>query len=140
MLALPVVFVPFVIGFPAGLLVYWITTNVWTLLQQFTIRETLGRRWDHQHAEALAAAGGDPTAAFGHRKQGLFGSMMTKAQQAQQTAKTDGGGARRSSGGGRSSTAAKTATPAASTGDGTAKRSAPPPPPRKKKKRSGRRR
>ncbi|HEY8866450.1 MAG TPA: YidC/Oxa1 family membrane protein insertase, partial [Solirubrobacteraceae bacterium] len=34
MLALPFIFVPFVSNFPAGLLVYWITTNVWTIGQQ----------------------------------------------------------------------------------------------------------
>ncbi len=28
MLALPIVFVTFVINFPAGLMVYWITTNM----------------------------------------------------------------------------------------------------------------
>ena len=31
MMALPFVFVAFVINFPAGLLVYWITTNLWTV-------------------------------------------------------------------------------------------------------------
>ena len=31
MIALPFVFVPFIQGFPAGLLVYWITTNFWTV-------------------------------------------------------------------------------------------------------------
>src|SRR5919109_718344 len=30
MLILPLVFVAFIINFPAGLIVYWITTNVWT--------------------------------------------------------------------------------------------------------------
>src|SRR6476646_764173 len=30
MMALPFVFTPFIIGFPAGLIVYWITTNFWT--------------------------------------------------------------------------------------------------------------
>jgi YidC/Oxa1 family membrane protein insertase len=42
MLALPFVFVLFVIRFPAGLLVYWITTNVWTIGQQYVIRRKLG--------------------------------------------------------------------------------------------------
>jgi YidC/Oxa1 family membrane protein insertase len=42
MLALPFVFVLFVIRFPAGLLVYWITTNVWTIGQQYAIRRRLG--------------------------------------------------------------------------------------------------
>jgi YidC/Oxa1 family membrane protein insertase len=38
MLALPFVFVLFVRTFPAGLLVYWITTNLWTVGQQYTIK------------------------------------------------------------------------------------------------------
>ena len=41
-LALPFVFVPFVISFPAGLLVYWITTNFWTIIQQSVVRKRLG--------------------------------------------------------------------------------------------------
>src|SRR4051794_21639524 len=41
-LALPFVFVPFIINFPAGLLVYWITTNVWTSVQQYLVRRTVG--------------------------------------------------------------------------------------------------
>jgi YidC/Oxa1 family membrane protein insertase len=42
MLALPFVFVIFVIQFPAGLLVYWITTNLWTIAQQAIVRKRLG--------------------------------------------------------------------------------------------------
>ena len=38
MFALPLVFVPFIINFPAGLVVYWITTNVWTIGQQFAVK------------------------------------------------------------------------------------------------------
>jgi YidC/Oxa1 family membrane protein insertase len=41
-LALPFVFVIFVINFPAGLLVYWITTNFWTIVQQTIVRKRLG--------------------------------------------------------------------------------------------------
>jgi YidC/Oxa1 family membrane protein insertase len=36
--ALPVIFTPFIINFPAGLIVYWITTNVWTIGQQYTVK------------------------------------------------------------------------------------------------------
>jgi len=38
MFVLPFVFAPFVITFPAGLAVYWISTNVWTLGQQLVVR------------------------------------------------------------------------------------------------------
>jgi YidC/Oxa1 family membrane protein insertase len=41
-LALPFLFVTFIIRFPAGLLVYWITTNLWTIVQQMIIRRRLG--------------------------------------------------------------------------------------------------
>ena len=41
-LALPFFFVVFIINFPAGLLLYWITTNLWTIVQQAIIRKRLG--------------------------------------------------------------------------------------------------
>jgi YidC/Oxa1 family membrane protein insertase len=41
MFVLPLVFVPFVINFPAGLVLYWITTNVWTIGQQYTIQRLI---------------------------------------------------------------------------------------------------
>ncbi|HEV3033559.1 MAG TPA: YidC/Oxa1 family membrane protein insertase [Solirubrobacteraceae bacterium] len=41
MLLLPVVFVVILYRYPAGLLVYWITTNLWTVAQQFVIRRRL---------------------------------------------------------------------------------------------------
>jgi len=146
MLALPVIFVPFIIGFPAGLLVYWITTNIWTLLQQFTIRETLGRRWDRQFeaekaakaAEAEAAgkrpkgsAAGSPAANSTPEPSGFFGKMMARAAEAQKTQAEQKGQA----GGGKPATAgADDPAPPRRTSSG------PPPSARKKKKRSGRRR
>ena len=41
MFALPLVFVPFIISFPAGLILYWITTNVWTIGQQLVIKQII---------------------------------------------------------------------------------------------------
>src|SRR5881392_2060017 len=41
-LALPFIFIPFIINFPAGLLVYWITTNIWTSVQQYLVRRSIG--------------------------------------------------------------------------------------------------
>jgi YidC/Oxa1 family membrane protein insertase len=38
MYILPVAFVPIIITFPAGLILYWITTNLWTLGQQLVVR------------------------------------------------------------------------------------------------------
>src|SRR3954447_25413302 len=42
MYVLPFFFVTFVFRCPAGLLVYWITTNLWTIVQQYVIRRRLG--------------------------------------------------------------------------------------------------
>ena len=39
MFVLPLIFVPFIISFPAGLILYWITTNIWTIGQQFMIQK-----------------------------------------------------------------------------------------------------
>jgi YidC/Oxa1 family membrane protein insertase len=42
MLLLPLVIVAFLFKYPAGLLVYWITTNAWTIVQQYFIRRRIG--------------------------------------------------------------------------------------------------
>src|SRR5262249_40157793 len=42
MLLLPLVFVVILFKYPAGLLVYWISTNVWTIGQQLLIRRHMG--------------------------------------------------------------------------------------------------
>src|SRR3954462_13509259 len=39
MLALPFVFTIFIVNFQAGLIVYWITTNVWTIGQQLVVKK-----------------------------------------------------------------------------------------------------
>ena len=54
-LALPFLFVAFIWQFPAGLLVYWITTNLWTILQQSIIKKRLGPLREEAMAAAKAA-------------------------------------------------------------------------------------
>ncbi len=44
MMFLPLVFVLFVFRFPAGVLVYWITTNFWTMGQQYVVKKRVGPR------------------------------------------------------------------------------------------------
>jgi YidC/Oxa1 family membrane protein insertase len=41
MMVLPFIFVPVVISFPAGLVLYWITTNFWTIGQQYVIQRVV---------------------------------------------------------------------------------------------------
>jgi len=55
---LPVIFVPIIIGFPAGLIVYWITTNLWTIAQQYIVKRTVGPLRPAELASAPAGGGG----------------------------------------------------------------------------------
>lgn len=41
MFVLPLVFVPFILSFPAGLILYWITTNFWTVGQSIVIQRII---------------------------------------------------------------------------------------------------
>ena len=47
---MPLFFVIFIINFPAGVILYWVTTNTWTMAQQYVVKRRLGmvapcRRW-----------------------------------------------------------------------------------------------
>src|SRR3954468_4871 len=65
MLALPLVFATFVVTFPAGLVVYWITTNVWTIFQQYIVRKRVGSPIRHAKDDKKdAPAAGAPAVAL----------------------------------------------------------------------------
>ena len=131
MLFMPLFFVLFIISFPSGVIVYWITTNLWTMGQQFVIKRRLG-----PPGVAVATAGGGSTG--GASTGGGGGNKPRKP-----SPKSDGGGGANGAGGGLGGLREKL-KPATEPVSVTAGRSrsgaAPPPPPRKKKKRSGRRR
>src|SRR5215210_5051225 len=114
MFALPFVFVIFIVNFQAGLIVYWITTNVWTIGQQLLVKK-LYPKPDLAAARAAADAGDGAKLARG------------KPPSAESAAVAAGNG----------SSEERPKAPAGGDG-GPAK--APPQSPRKKKKRSGRRR
>ncbi len=127
MMFLPLIFVLFVIRFPAGLLVYWITTNLWTVGQQYVVRRRLGPI----RAAAAAEAAGPPSA--GPEPPPPGGGRGGPPSGPEPNGSGSGGiGALLRRAGGQ---AEKEAVPTGGRGGG-----APPPPPRKKKKRSGRRR
>jgi YidC/Oxa1 family membrane protein insertase len=69
-MVLPVVFIPFIINFPSGLMIYWLTTNLWTTGQGIVTRRLMPRpatppkRTSRtQPKEREAPAGGEPAAA-----------------------------------------------------------------------------
>ena len=124
MLALPFVFSVIIINFPTGLLVYWITTNVWTVGQQLAVKRFLPPPEPVKPGERPAAGDDKP--------KGRWAGMLERAAQNTQAdgdkgsaakPKASSGSSKRSGGGGNGGP-----------------RKAPPPSPRKKKKRSGRRR
>ena len=119
MFALPFVFVIFIVNFQAGLIVYWITTNVWTIGQQLLVKKLYPK-------PQLATAGGAPAGGDG----GTAARGKPPSPKPAPPAATAGDGG----GNGRAKESAK--TPA---GNGDSAK-APPQSPRKKKKRSGRRR
>jgi YidC/Oxa1 family membrane protein insertase len=43
MMVLPILFVPFIINFKAGLVLYWVTTNLWTVGQGIVTRQLVPR-------------------------------------------------------------------------------------------------
>jgi YidC/Oxa1 family membrane protein insertase len=42
-MVLPVVFIPFILNFPSGLMIYWLTTNLWTTGQGIVTRRQMPR-------------------------------------------------------------------------------------------------
>ena len=139
MMALPLLFVLFVIRFPAGVLVYWITTNTWTMGQQYIVKRRLGPlRAAAAAASGDSAGGGASPPATGARSSSASSSSSTPTASARGSKTTDNGAA---SAGGLAGLIRR-AKPEDKTPVATGARGAgpPPPSPRKKKKRSGRRR
>jgi YidC/Oxa1 family membrane protein insertase len=123
MMFLPLFFVILIISFPAGLIVYWITTNAWTMAQQFVIRKTMPAP---PPAPAAPADGGGGRGRGGgggkdgpqpNGAEGGVGAALRGLLKPPEGKEPAGVGAQRQR-----------------------RESAPPPPPRKRKKRSGRRR
>jgi YidC/Oxa1 family membrane protein insertase len=125
MFALPFVFVIFIVNFQAGLILYWITTNVWTIGQQLLVRKLYPKPEPLDPRDAVpeqkAARGKPATAAAAVADGDSSGKAKAKTQAA---GKAQATGKAQASGGGGNGAPTK----------------APPGSPRKKKKRSGRRR
>jgi YidC/Oxa1 family membrane protein insertase len=125
MLFMPLFFVVFIISFPAGVIVYWITTNSWTILQQYIVRKRLGPMGPLPAVDAAAAGsrgggGGSGEATAKPAANGAGGGLAGLLRSRMKPSGDEplvGAGSRGAGGG-----------------------APPPPPPRKKKKRSGRRR
>jgi YidC/Oxa1 family membrane protein insertase len=158
MIVMPLFFVIFIINFPAGVIVYWITTNTWTIGQQYVVRRRIGPM--APTATATATAGGDSGGGGGFKLPrlgggngadstdgngsggGLGGLLRGRPKPSEEPAAVGGGKTRSGSRGASGNRGGSGSGDAKGSGSGQRQRGggAPPPPPRKKKKRSGRRR
>jgi YidC/Oxa1 family membrane protein insertase len=138
MMFMPLFFVIFIINFPAGVIVYWVTTNSWTMAQQYIFRRRLGPMGPVLAvADAAGGAGGGGPGGGSRTGGGPRTGGGGKGSE------PDGNSTEGGSGGGLAGLLrgrAKPAGEAAPVGGGRSRTAVPPPPPRKKKKRSGRRR
>jgi YidC/Oxa1 family membrane protein insertase len=123
----PFLFVPVVINFEAGLLIYWITTNTWTIGQQLFVRRFLPPPEPHP----VGASGGGGKGAPAGARAAVEKAGSSNGGDAARTKKKERGA--------RTATAGKGGDGGNGRSDGGPKRP-PPRSPRKKKKRSGRRR
>ncbi len=123
MVLLPLFFVIFIVNFPAGLILYWITTNTWTMGQQWVIRRRIGPVVPVTPAAPAPSSGGRDggpvtTTANGDASGecgGLSALLRGKPRSEEKQPAAVGSATR------------------------TRREAPPPPPPRKKKTRSGRR-
>ena len=123
MLALPFVFAIFIVNFPAGLIVYWITTNVWTIGQQLAVKKLYPKPEPREFSddEEDKPSRGKPPAA--EKKPAAAAAVADGKAQSRKRLR-----------GSKSEDAGN------GSGNGSSAPASPPPNPRKKKKRSGRRR
>jgi YidC/Oxa1 family membrane protein insertase len=135
MLALPFVFTVVIINFEAGLLVYWITTNVWTIGQQLAVKKFLPPPDPDELAKKKEAGDAKPA----KRRQGMMGRAAARARETgtADDGNTDSGKVEAKA---KPKAKAKASSGKSSGGGNGGPRKPPPPSPRKKKKRSGRRR
>jgi len=133
MLLMPLFFVIFIISFPAGVIVYWITTNTWTIGQQYVVKKRLGPVVPVPAGGAGAAPGG------GGGPPSTDGKAAAKPKTPEPSAANGSDG--ESVGlGARLRGRLKTEEQAPISTQERPRNAPPPRPPRKKKKRSGRRR
>lgn len=60
LMVLPIVFIPFIISFPAGLMIYWLTTNLWTTGQGLVTRRLMPKPAPPEKRSSRAPAKDEP--------------------------------------------------------------------------------
>jgi YidC/Oxa1 family membrane protein insertase len=97
-MVLPILFLPFILGFPSGLMIYWLTTNLWTTGQGIVTRRLMPRpvappkrssRTPPKQAEPAVSGNGEQPAASGTKPKSGSGGPPRRVKRKR------GGGRRR---------------------------------------------
>ena len=77
LMVLPVLFVPFILNFPAGLMLYWLTTNLWTTGQGLVTRRLMPKPEAPEKRSSRTPAKEEPAPANGNGVGGGRRSLPT---------------------------------------------------------------
>jgi YidC/Oxa1 family membrane protein insertase len=67
--SMSVIFIPFILNVPAGVGIYWITTNLWTIGQQAIVKKSMGHHFAAIQKEKAEAAAKQPRTSRNPSKQ-----------------------------------------------------------------------
>jgi len=90
-MVLPIVFLPFILRFPAGLMIYWLTTNLWTTGQGIVTRRLMPRPVAPAKRSSRTPARDEPSAPA-DAAPASDGSGRTRTSGAPRRVKRKGGG------------------------------------------------
>ena len=94
LLVLPVAFIPFILNFPSGLMIYWLTTNLWTTGQGLVTRRFMPKPLPPEKRSSRTPSKAEQQAAKAEASTG-DGKPAPKTGQPRRVRRKKGGGARR---------------------------------------------
>jgi YidC/Oxa1 family membrane protein insertase len=93
-MVLPIVFLPFILRFPSGLMIYWLTTNLWTTGQGIVTRRLMPRPVAPGKRSSRTPPRDEPVAASDNAPASPDGASRPKTPGAPRRVKRKGGGRR----------------------------------------------
>jgi YidC/Oxa1 family membrane protein insertase len=93
-MVLPIVFLPFILRFPSGLMIYWLTTNLWTTGQGIVTRRLMPRPVAPAKRSSRTPPKEEPAASAEEAPAAADGGARPKTSGAPRRVKRKGGGRR----------------------------------------------
>jgi len=95
LLVLPVAFIPFILNFPSGLMIYWLTTNLWTTGQGLVTRRFMPKPLPPEKRTSRTPSKAEQQEAAKAEATSGDGKPAPKSGQPRRVRRKKGGGARR---------------------------------------------